>query len=72
MSLPAEPWISHGCQFPTDQQAVLVPSDMKRRHPYAGLRPEYSGYCVIDQCDCECHQAQPEIGEEVNIDDLDP
>lgn len=66
---PNEPFVSHACEFPADQQAVLIPGSMKRRHPWIGHRPEYSGYCVIDTCACECHQAQPgELAKEVRLD----
>lgn len=51
-----EQWISQACRYPAQQQAELVRSDMRHRHPYAGKRPHrYSGYCVIPRCECKCH-----------------
>jgi hypothetical protein len=62
-----ENWISHACQFPADQQAQIVPRDRGRRHPHDGIRPEWSGYCVIGDCNCTCHEA-----DEVPINALEP
>lgn len=51
-----EVWISQACRYPTQQQAELVRSDMRHRHPYSGRRlHRYSGYCVIRRCECKCH-----------------
>ncbi len=66
MNEQAEPWISHACEFPADQQAVLI-GPLTHRHPYIGSRPQYSGYCVIAACECECHQAQPPVIGELDL-----
>jgi hypothetical protein len=52
----SKPWVSFGCQHPTEQQAPILPVHQRRRHPYSGKRSDWSGYCVIDTCACECHQ----------------
>ena len=55
-------WISHACQYPADQQAEILESHRGHRHPWDGRRPEWSGYCVIDTCNCTCH-----AGDDVEI-----
>lgn len=50
-----KPWVSFGCQHPTEQQAPVLPEHRGRRHPYSGRRPEWSGYCTARRCACECH-----------------
>jgi len=51
----SKPWISFACQHPAEQQAAILPENQKRRHPYNGRRPEWSGYCTVDSCACSCH-----------------
>jgi len=46
--------VSFGCSQPRAQQAGHLPS--ARRHPFAGDRPEESGYCGV-ACNCKCHVA---------------
>lgn len=43
---------SYGCSHPKDQQADHLPS--ARRHPFAGARPDESGWCDV-ACNCPCH-----------------
>jgi hypothetical protein len=52
----SEPMVSHACEYPRDQQAPISPSYQGRRHPYEGDRPQWSGFCVADQCACDCHR----------------
>lgn len=53
---PPPPAISFGCENPTAQQAEIFPWNRSaRRHPHSGQRPQWSGYCVIDRCACDCH-----------------
>jgi hypothetical protein len=47
--------ISFGCQYPRAQQAEITPRWQGRRHPVHGDRPQWSGYCVIVECECPCH-----------------
>jgi hypothetical protein len=44
--------VSYGCAHPKEHQAE--PLAGFSRHPYAGERPEYSGYCA-GQCNCPHH-----------------
>jgi hypothetical protein len=45
---------SFGCAHPRERQADHMPS--ARRHPFAGVRPEESGWCDV-ACNCACHIA---------------
>jgi hypothetical protein len=47
--------VSFGCENPRAQQAEITPRYQGRRHPYAGDRPQWSGYCVYMDCECSCH-----------------
>jgi hypothetical protein len=49
-------FISFACMYPAERQAQILSCDRSRRHPYGGKRPEWSGYCVIGSCACECHR----------------
>jgi hypothetical protein len=49
-------WVSLACREPTARQAEILPADRAWRHPYSGIRPEWSGYCTV-ACDCSCHRA---------------
>jgi hypothetical protein len=48
-------FVSFACTHPSEPQAEILPADRARRHPYEGNRPQWSGYCVIGKCACECH-----------------
>jgi len=45
-------WVSQACKYPKQPQAEHLPS--ARQHPYAGDRPEESGWCT-GACNCTCH-----------------
>lgn len=61
-----KPWVSYGCQHPTEMQAPVLESHRHRRHPYRGRRPEWSGYCVVESCACTCHiDETPELTIEI-------
>jgi hypothetical protein len=68
----AELYFSHACLHPEAQQAPML-GDYPR-HPYAGRRPDHSGYCVwAEGCHCECHewnQADEVDLPEFDLDDL--
>jgi hypothetical protein len=44
--------VSQACRYPKQPQADHLPS--ARQHPYAGDRPEESGWCT-GACNCTCH-----------------
>jgi hypothetical protein len=57
---PLPLFVSAGCENPTTPQAEISPWNRSaRRHPYSGERPQWSGYCVTDDCACECHYNEP-------------
>jgi hypothetical protein len=51
----AERFISHACKYPAEPQAEIMRGHRGRRHPFEGSRPEWSGYCVPNRCNCKCH-----------------
>ncbi len=59
----AEVWVCNACKHPEHQQADIVMTAKVVRHPLAGRRPEFSGYCVLgDRCGCDkCHPALVEV-----------
>jgi hypothetical protein len=61
-------FVSYACQHPDQQQAPISPAQQGRRHPYEDVRPEYSGYCVIDGCACPCHRN--EVRDEIQLEEV--
>lgn len=57
-----EPAVSFACQYPAERQAEILPADQGGRHPYNGNRPQWSGYCTVDSCVCECHGRKAQNG----------
>jgi hypothetical protein len=48
--------LSPGCEQLRAQQAEILPADQWHRHPYDGLRPQWSGWCLYPGCGCPCHR----------------
>jgi hypothetical protein len=55
-------WLCQGCKYPRQPQAEILQTPIVRRHPGPERRPEWSGYCVLRNC--ECPVCRPENSQE--------